>query len=396
VSRLWDKGAPLDERVLAYTAGEDHRLDERLVAYDVRASIAHAEMLAAEGLLGADDLEAIRTGLTALGNDHAAGAWSIELADEDVHTALERRLTERIGAAGGRVHLGRSRNDQVLAALRLYLKDEIGQLAAGARSVAAALEAVGRAHDGLALPGYTHLQRAMPSTVPLWASGFAAQVEDDAAGIEACARRVDRNPLGSAAGYGTPGLAIDREATRAALGFATLDEPVTAVQLGRGKGEAQLLFELTLLMNDLGRLAADLVLFASAEFGFVELPEEMTTGSSIMPQKRNPDLFELVRGRGATALAALVEALAIPTKLPSGYHRDLQLLKAPLFRSIDLAHATLGLLATTLSGVRFVPERLALSPDLFAAEQAHRLVVEEGIPFREAYRRVAERLTRRR
>jgi len=236
----------------------------------------------------------------------------------------------------------------------------------------------------------------MPSTVPLWANGFAAQVEDDAAGIEACARRVDRNPLGSAAGYGTPGLAIDREATRAALGFATLDEPVTAVQLGRGKGEAQLLFELTLLMNDLGRLAADLVLFASAEFGFVELPEEMTTGSSIMPQKRNPDLFELVRGRGATALAALVEALAIPTKLPSGYHRDLQLLKAPLFRSIDLAHATLGLLATTLSGVRFVPERLALSPELFAAEQAHRLVVEEGIPFREAYRRVAERLTHRR
>jgi len=391
MTRLWDKGGPLDERVLSYTAGEDHRLDERLVAYDVRASIAHAEMLAAQGLLTAADLSAIRDGLSALGAEHARGEWTIELADEDAHTALERRLTQRIGEAGGRVHLGRSRNDQVLAALRLYLKDEIERLAAGARAVAAALGELGAAHQGLAMPGYTHLQRAMPSTVPLWSEGFAAQLADDAAGIEACRRRLDRNPLGSAAGYGTPGLPIDREATRGALGFATVDAPVTAVQLGRGKGEAQLLFELTLLMGDLGRLASDLVLFASAEFGFVELPDEMTTGSSIMPQKRNPDLFELVRGRGATAVAALVEALAIPAKLPSGYHRDLQLLKAPLFRSIDLAAATLALLAATLPKIRFVPERLALAPELFAAEQAHRLVVEQGIPFREAYRRIAAR-----
>ncbi len=392
MSRLWDKGGPLDERVLAYTAGEDHRLDERLVAHDARASIAHAEMLAGQGLLATEDLASIRDGLAALADEHARGLWRIELADEDVHTALERRLTARIGEAGGRVHLGRSRNDQVLAALRLYLKDAIADLAADARRVAAALGEIATAHADLKLPGYTHLQRAMPSSVPLWAGGFAAQLEDDAAGIEACRRRLDRNPLGSAAGYGTPGLPIDREATRAALGFAATEEPVTAVQLARGKGEAQLLFELALTMNDLGRLASDLVLFASAEFGFVALPEELTTGSSIMPQKRNPDLFELVRGGGATALAALVEALAIPAKLPSGYHRDLQRLKAPLFRSIDLAHATCELLAATLPRVRFVPERLTLAPELFAAEAAHRLVLAEGIPFREAYRRVAAAL----
>ena len=394
MSRLWDKGAPLDARVLAYTAGEDHRLDERLVPYDVRASIAHAGMLAAQGLLDAGDLEVIRGGLDALAAEHARGEWTIEIADEDVHTALERRLTERIGAAGGRIHLGRSRNDQVLAALRLYLKDTIRELAAAAREVAAALGAVAAAHPELAIPGYTHLQRAMPSSVPLWAGGFAAALEDDALGIEGCRRRIDKSPLGSAAGYGTPGLTIDREATRGALGFAEIEDPVTAVQLARGKAEAQLLFELALLMNDLGRLGSELVLFATAEFGFVELPEEMTTGSSVMPQKRNPDLFELVRGRGATALAALVEALVVPAKLPSGYHRDLQVLKAPLFRSIDLALATCDLLAATLPRVRFVPDRVALTPELHAAEEAHRLVVEEGIPFREAYRRIAAKYAR--
>ena len=392
MSRLWDKGKPLDEQVLAYTAGEDALFDNRLVAHDVRASIAHAAMLREQGLLTPVDFAAITAGLAALAEEHARGLWRVELADEDVHTALEQRLTARIGQAGGRVHLGRSRNDQVLAALRLWMKDEAAALAAGARAVASALGEVAAEHPEAALPGYTHLQPAMPSSVALWAGGFAAALEDDAQGLEGCLRRIDQNPLGSAAGYGTPGLAIDREATRAGLGFAVTQEPVTAVQLARGKAEAQLLFEIHLLMGDCGRLAADLVLFATREFAFVELPEEMTTGSSIMPQKRNPDLFELVRGRGATTLGLLVEALAIPAKLPSGYHRDLQLLKAPLFKACDLARATPELLAATLPRLRFLPAAGDLPPELFAAEEANRLVVEEGIPFREAYRRVAARL----
>jgi argininosuccinate lyase len=394
MSRLWDKGQPLDDRVLEYTAGEDHRLDDRLVACDVRASIAHAAMLCAQGLLAEADRAEIERGLSELGDSHARGHWRIGLADEDVHTALEVRLTALIGEAARRVHLGRSRNDQVLAALRLWMKDEIATLAAGAREVAAALARLAAAHDGYPLPGYTHTQLAMPSSVELWAEGFAAELEDDARGLEGAQRRADSNPLGSAAGYGTPGLPIDREATRASLDFAAIQTPVTAVQLSRGKAEAQLLFEIHLLMSDMGRLAADLVLFSTREFGFVELPAEMTTGSSIMPQKRNPDLFELVRGRSSTTLAALVEALAIPAKLPSGYHRDLQLLKAPLFRASDLARATCALLAATLPRVRFVRERLELAPELFAAERAHRLVLEEGLPFRDAYRRVAEELAK--
>ncbi|HPA95578.1 MAG: argininosuccinate lyase [Acidobacteria bacterium] len=391
MSRLWDLGGALDARVLAYTAGEDHALDDRLIAHDVTASLAHAAMLHGRGLLADGDFAAIRDGLAALGDEHARGLWRVELADEDGHTALERRLTARIGAAGGRLHLGRSRNDQVLAALRLWMRAEAAALAGLAREVAAALGEVARLHDGVALPGYTHLQPAMPSSVPLWAGGFAAELEDDAAGLAACARRIEKNPLGSAAGYGTPGLALDREATRAALGFAAVHEPVTAVQLSRGKAEAQLLFEVHLLTQDLGRLAADLVWYASKELGFVALPPAMTTGSSLMPQKRNPDLFELARAAGAVTLGALVEALALPAKLPSGYHRDLQRLKAPLFRACDLARATAGLFAATLPEIRFLPERIALPPELGAAEEAHRLVLAEGIPFREAYRRVAAR-----
>ncbi|MFZ9708412.1 MAG: argininosuccinate lyase [Steroidobacteraceae bacterium] len=392
MTRLWDKGSPLDERVLAYTASEDHLLDERLVAYDARASIAHAQMLHAQGLLSAADCEAIEEGLEALAAEHARGGWRIELADEDGQTALEKRLTARIGAVGGRVHLGRSRNDQVLTALRLYLRDVTEQLAAGAETVAAALDRLADRQGELVLPGYTHMQQAMPSSVALWAEGFAAELRDDAAGLRAVRRRIDKSPLGSAAGYGTPGLPIDREATREALDFATTHSPVTAVQLSRGKAEAHLLFEITLLMQDLGRFAADVCLFYTQEFAFIDLPDAFTTGSSIMPQKRNPDVFELLRGRTATAHACLLEALGIFAKLPSGYQRDLQLLKAPLFRGIDLALASAALLPAAIDAMAFRPEQLWLDPAVHAAERANELVVREGIPFREAYRRVAAQL----
>jgi argininosuccinate lyase len=390
VSRLWDKGEPLDPLVLRYTAEEDVRLDQRLVAHEARASLAHAEMLHQGGLLTADDLAAIRQGLAALAGEHAVGAWQVELEDEDLPTALERRLTARIGEAGARIHLGRSRNDQVLASLRLYILDAAEELAGGALAVAAALDRLAEDAADIELPGYTHLQRAMPSSVPLWAGGFAAALRDDAEGLRAVERRASRNPLGSGAGYGVPLLPVDRDSTRRALGFRENEEPVTAVQLARGKAEAHLLFEIALLLQDLGRLGAELVLFASQEFGFVELAPQFTTGSSVMPQKRNPDVFELVRGRSAAGQSCLLEALAITAKLPSGYHRDLQLLKAPLFRGIDLARDTCAVVAVALGGVRFRRERISLDPQLFAAEEAYRLVIEEGIPFREAYRRVAD------
>ena len=392
MARLWDKGAPLDERVLRFTAGEDHALDNRLVAYDVEASMAHAGMLHDVGLLDAEAFRAICQGLAEIGAAHARGEWSVTLDLEDGQTALETLLTHRIGAAGERLHVGRSRNDQVLIALRLYLRDAVESLAEDARRVAAALESLAVEQGHIAIPGYTHMQQAMPSSVALWARGFAAEILDDVYALRHAHRRILKNPLGSAAGYGTPNLPVDREGTRLRLELPENQEPVTAVQLSRGKAEAETLFQVALLMQDLGRLAADLLLFYTREFGFLQLPDAFTTGSSIMPQKRNPDVFELVRGRTATAQACLVEVLGITAKLPSGYQRDLQLIKAPLFRSLDICHESLDIMAAAIPLLRFVPERIRLDPDIHAAAEANALVVKDGIPFREAYRRVGRKL----
>ncbi|WP_116807814.1 argininosuccinate lyase [Steroidobacter cummioxidans] len=395
MSRLWDKGAPLDERVLRYTAGEDHALDNRLVEYDVRASIAHAEMLNAQGFLPAADLEAIRRGLTDIAAEHAAGQWQVLLEHEDGQTALENLLTERIGEAGKRVHLGRSRNDQVLTALRLYLRDAVDELKQRVDGAAQALDDLAAREGEIALPGYTHMQQAMPSSVQLWAGGFAAELRDDAEGLQQVHRRLQKSPLGSAAGYGSPNLPIDREATAQKLAFASVQQPVTAVQLSRGKAEAQLLFEISLVMQDVARLASDLLLFYTQEFSFVALPDAFTTGSSIMPQKRNPDVFELIRGRSASAQACLLEVMGIVAKLPSGYQRDLQLIKVPLFRGIDLCLDTLSILPSALAGVTFRKDRIRLDPSIHAAAQANELVVKEGISFREAYRRIGDQLRKK-
>jgi argininosuccinate lyase len=394
MSRLWDKGLPLDERVLRYTAGEDHKLDARLVAYDVRGSIAHAEMLAAQDLISHDDCHSICDGLRALEASFEAGEWQITLEDEDAHTALEARLTASIGEAGGRLHLGRSRNDQVLTALRLYLRDTALDLAGRVEHLRSAIEHVVDNQGEIELPGYTHMQHAMPSSVALWCGGFDEAFADAVEGLRAVHRRINKNPLGSAAGYGTPGLPLDRDFTTRRLGFDATQVPVTAAQLSRGKAESALLFEITLMMQDLSRMASDLLLFYTQEFEYISLAPEVTTGSSIMPQKRNPDVLELLRASSATTQACLDEALMITAKLPSGYHRDLQRLKIPLFRSIDMAIESVDIMAYLLGGLRFLPENIRLSKGLFATEEAYRLVTEEDVPFREAYREVAKRYNR--
>ena len=391
MSRLWEKGLPLAQRVLRYTAGEDHRLDARLVPYDVRASVAHAAMLNQQGLLGDDDCAQIKKGLRELGELFEMGEWQITLEDEDAHTALESRLSSKIGEAGGRVHLGRSRNDQVLVALRLYLLDACSEVQAQIRMLVDELKLVVKRQGDVPIPGYTHMQQAMPSSVALWAGGFIEALEDDIQGVESSRRRIDQNPLGSAAGYGTPGLPVDREQTTVALGFALTQDPDTAVQLSRGKAESGLLFELTLLSSDLSRMAGDLLLFYTQEFGYIELADDVTTGSSIMPQKRNPDVLELVRASVATTQACLDESLMITAKLPSGYQRDLQRLKPPLFRGIDLALESVDVMSYLLSGMKFAEERIQMDESLNAAREANKLVTSEGIPFREAYRRIASR-----
>jgi len=394
MTRLWDKGLPLAERVLRYTAGEDHLLDARLVSYDVKGSVAHAEMLAATGLISDEDCTAIRDGLEALAADFDAGKWRISLEDEDVHTALESRLTSDIGEAGARLHLGRSRNDQVLTALRLYLRDAADELAVRVDNLCGSIGALSDRQGSVALPGYTHMQHAMPSSVELWCGGFREAFADAIAGLKSTRRRINRNPLGSAAGYGTPGLPLDREMTTAKLGFDVAQTPVTAVQLSRGKAESALLFEITLLTQDLGRMATDLLLFYTQEFAYISLAPDVTTGSSIMPQKRNPDVLELLRAASGTAHACLDESLMITSKLQSGYQRDLQRLKAPLFRAIDLAIDSVDIMAYLLDGMRFLPDNITLDDGIFATAEAYRLVTEEGVPFRTAYKRVARRYSK--
>jgi argininosuccinate lyase len=347
-------------------------------------------MLTQQKLLSKDDCAAICDGLKKLGEQFHAGDWHIELADEDVHTALETRLTSAIGDAGGRLHLGRSRNDQVLTALRLYLRDAADQVQHSVRGLLAALADLQKRQGEVTLPGYTHMQQAMPSSVDWWAGGFAEAFDDALAGLSVSRRRMNKNPLGSAAGYGTPGLALDREFTTAALGFDETQNPVTAVQISRGKAEAGLLFELTLLMQDLARLAADLLLFYTQEFSYIALADDVTTGSSIMPQKRNPDVLELVRGASATVNSCLQECLLLVAKLPSGFQRDTQRIKAPLFRGIDLTIDSVDVMAYLISRMQFNPDKIKLDDGLYAAERAYALVTNDGIPFRDAYRRVAK------
>jgi len=395
MSRLWDKGSKLDDRILQFTAGEDHRWDERLVAFDIEGSLGHLMALEAAGYISSADANTLRAALDSIAKSHQADEWHISLEEEDSQTAIESRLIKRCGPLGGRIHLGRSRNDQVLTALRLYLLAESRQLIQGVQNVIDALERLVTRQGQCPLPGYTHMQQAMPSSVGLWAQGFASELACDRDGINASRRRLSKSPLGSAAGYGTPGVEYPRYVAAQFLGFDVVHEPVTAVQLSRGKAESQLLFELHLFMNDAARLAQDLLLFYTQEFAFVRLPESFTTGSSIMPQKRNPDVFELIRGRSASSLACLNEALGIFSRLPSGYQRDLQLIKAPLFRGIDLALAVMDILPTAIDGVEFQADKIRLDAGIYTAEQANRIVVNEGIPFREAYRRVGSEINKR-
>ena len=391
MKRLWDKGLPLDEKILKYTAGEDHILDHRLVSYDIKASIAHVEMLASCKLLETDDSKLIIKGLIGLLKDYHDQKWSIHLEDEDVHTAIEKNLIEKIGEVGGRVHLGRSRNDQVLTALRLYYLDAIDEIIQSTEKLCQEIRALDDRQGSIKLPGTTHMQHAMPSSVSLWCGAYIEAFEDDIEGMIQAKRRSNKNPLGSAAGYGTPGLPINRNITTKKLGFEVTQEPVTAPQLSRGKAESHLLFELSLLMQDLGRLSSDLLLYYTQEYHYIDLPTEVTTGSSIMPQKRNPDVLELIRASSATVLSCLNESMMVMAKLPSGFQRDLQKIKAPLFRAIDNTVESVDVMSYVISTMKFLPQNIDLGEDLFAAEEAYKLVLSEGISFRKAYQQISKK-----
>ena len=391
--KLWEKDIRAADWVTRFTVGDDWHWDTLLLPYDVEGTRGHAWGLAHIDVLTADEYVRIDAALDDLLTEIKAGEVRVRPDDEDCHTVIEGWLTRRLGDVGKKIHTGRSRNDQVLAALRLFLRAHLRQIADGTARLGETLCTLGEAHDGLLMPGYTHLQRAMPTTAGAWALGFAELLVSDLDALAHAAHQINVSPLGSAAGYGVPHLDLPRNAVAERLGFRTVQTHVAAVQLSRGKQEAHVVHALVQLGATINRLASDLVLYNTAEFGFVELPAAYCTGSSIMPQKQNPDVLELARASYHRLNSELHLLLTLPANLPSGYHRDLQLTKEAVMRSVLLAADLLEAMNHLLPGIRFRTQRLrdAATPELYATGHALRLV-QQGMPFREAYRRAAEDL----
>ena len=387
-TKLWDKGFEPDRMIEEYTVGQDRELDLRLARYDVEGSLAHIAMLEKIGLLSRDELETLTAGLREIAAEIEAGRFEIEPDIEDVHSEVELMLTRRLGDAGKKIHSGRSRNDQVLVDLKLFLRDELRQIAQVTKALFDRLQELSERYRGVLMPGYTHLQIAMPSSFGLWFGAYAETLVDDMRLLAAAWHIANQNPLGSAAGYGSS-FPLDRTMTTRLLHFETLHYNVIAAQMSRGKSERAAAAAIAAIAATVGRLAMDACLFMSQNFGFISLPDELTTGSSIMPHKKNPDVFEIMRGRCNRLQSVPNEIALLTTNLPVGYHRDLQLMKDILFPAIDEIKRTLRMCDFMLAHVR-VNEHILEDRKydyLFTVEDVNRLVLQ-GVPFREAYRQV--------
>ncbi len=387
---LWQKpGVEMDTKIQSFLACDDVFLDREFFLFDIAASKAHAEGLARIGIVSEGEQAALCAELDVLAVDFRSRSFVLDARYEDGHSAIEARLAERLGAVGRKIHTGRSRNDQVLVATRLWLKDRLTRVAALCRESAEV--ALARAEQDLTLPmpGYTHLQRAVVSSAGMWWAGWAEGCIDNAVRAKQTLAWIDVNPLGSAAGYGV-NLALDREHTTSALGFDRTQWSATYAQLSRGKFEMAAIEALSTALLDLRRLAWDLSLFTTAEFGFVTLPAEYTTGSSLMPNKRNPDVIELMRATYASAAAARTEIEQL-LSLPSGYHRDLQFSKGAIFHAFHRGLGALSLLPDLLRRMQWRPERMraAIEPSMYATDLAIELA-KQGMPFREAYKHAAD------
>ena len=390
--KLWDKGYEPDKMIEEYTVGDDRELDMRLARYDVEGSLAHIAMLETIGLLTAEELEKLTAGLKEIAAEIEAGRFEIEPGTEDVHSQVELMLTRRLGDAGKKIHSGRSRNDQVLVDLKLFLRDELRQVADAVKRVFDRLQEQSETYKEVLMPGYTHLQIAMPSSFGLWFGAYAETLADDMRLVAAAWHIANQNPLGSAAGYGSS-FPLDRTMTTRLMGFEELHYNVVAAQMSRGKSERAAAAAIAAVAATIGRLAMDVCLFMSQNFGFVSLPDELTTGSSIMPHKKNPDVFEIMRGKCNRLQGGPNEIALLVTNLPLGYHRDLQLLKDILFPATATLAECLAMCDFMLQHIRVRENILddARYDYLFTVEDVNRLVLQ-GVPFREAYRRVGEQV----
>ncbi len=394
MTKLWQKGYQLNEQVERFEAAQNSLLDARLIRHDVWGSLAHAAMLAKIGVLTEQEHRVLKDTLCSILQLEASHEFIVTVADEDVHTGVENYLAATAGAAGKKIHMARSRNDQVLVDLRLYGKEQLHGVAAGLCDLCSALLELAGAHMSTPMPGYTHMQRAMLSSVGLWAASFAEALLDDEQLLSAAYKLNDQSPLGSAAGYGVP-IAIDRQYCADLLGFSRVQNNVIYVQNSRGKIEAAIVQALAQIMLDLSKLAQDILLFTTVEYGFFHVPQELCTGSSIMPQKRNLGVMELVRARTQTMLALQQQILGIVSGLPSGYNMDYQETKRPFIEALDLVQDSLEICTLVASSLGVNAARLAAACtfELFAADRAYELATVARLPFRDAYRIVGAEVT---
>ena len=390
--KLWDKGYATDKKIDLFTVGNDRELDLQLAKYDVLGNIAQSKMLHSIGTLSTEELSGLLTELNAILKTVEEGTFAIEDTFEDVHSKVEWLLTEKLGDAGKKIHTARSRNDQVLLDVHLYSKDAIVDLKNWTKKLFDLLMDLADKYKNHLLPGYTHLQVAMPSSFGMWFSAYAESLIDDVYFLNAAYKVADQNPLGSAAGYGSS-FPIDRQMTTDLLDFDVLKVNAVAAQMGRGKLEKSISFAMASLSATLSKMSMDLCLYMSQNFGFVSFPDELTTGSSIMPHKKNPDVFELIRGKCNKLQALPYELTLITNNLPSGYHRDLQLVKEGLIPSVSTLKSCLDMMVFSLENI-IVTEDI-VSDDkykyIFSVEAVNALV-QAGTPFRDAYKIVGEEI----
>lgn len=386
--KLWNKGFEPDKAIEEFTVGRDRELDLRLAKYDIQGSMAHIRMLESIGLLASEELPVLLEALEEILHSAEQGDFVIEPGVEDVHSQVELMLTRRLGDVGKKIHSGRSRNDQVLVDLKLMMRDELQNIGRNVVALFEQLQRLSHEHADVLMPGYTHLQVAMPSSFGLWFGAYAESLVDDMQLLSAAYKVANQNPLGSAAGYGSS-FPLDREMTTQLLGFETLHYNVVAAQMSRGKTERAAAYAIAGVASTLGRFAMDVCLFMCQNFGFVSFPDEFTTGSSIMPHKKNPDVFEIMRGKCNRLQAVPNEISLLTANLPLGYHRDLQLLKDILFPATTELCNCLQMCNMMLQHIRIRRDIIEDSryDYLFTVEDVNRLVLS-GVPFREAYRQV--------
>jgi argininosuccinate lyase len=394
MAKLWQKDYTVDSLLEEFTVGLDWQFDLALVRADCLGSVAQARGLAKLGILSGEELARLEAGLRAIAADSAAGKFAIKREDEDCHTAIENRLVAELGEAGKKIHTGRSRNDQVVTACRLYGKSTLLEIREALLALVARVRAFAEAHRELPMPGRTHMQIAMPSSVGLWAGALAEQLADDYRLVATAFELCDRSPLGSSAGYGVP-LELDRDYTARLMGFAGPANNVLYASNSRGKVEAVVLDALDHVGLTLSKYAQDLILFSLPEFGYFKLPDRLCTGSSIMPQKKNPDGLELLRSRSALLSGWAAQCKMVLRSLPTGYNRDFQDTKEPWLRGLSVALAALRIMELTFAELKPNPDRLkaAFTPEIYATDDALRLVAG-GMSFRDAYRQVGLNLDR--